>query len=444
MIDLAPFVNKTIDFAYCGSRFRFDLSHALFSSFDVDAGTRFLLQELAHEESILGARSILDAGCGTGIIGISFAAACPGARVVMADRDLMACAFAERNCRRNHLPVDILGISGRHLPGSVRSRITVTPGLLGEDDPFGPYDAVLSNLPAKAGPEVLARFVRTAADSLLNPAGCLAFVIVNSLAERVLPWIEAAGLKLERSRTGPGHTVFVTRKAGPAAPPPDLAPTPDTDSDTAQEGNPAPDLIRGFADQARGIDFYIRSSGPRYIGRYALEASGYQGLPEFDTNSFATDLGVETLERAAAGLLVRDFLAVEPGIGLSALWACRSFGPERVHLVSRDYLSLLASTANIAARFPRIACLPLDSLDADRLPPASIDAALVFPDITPRMDPVPGLWELLSRVSKRGGTAVVVSDSQSAFRIDKSRPSIFRKVSEKKKKGWTATAYSRE
>jgi hypothetical protein len=417
MIDLTPFVNKTIDFAYCGSRLRFDLSHALFSSFDVDLGTRFLLKELAHEESVLGASSLLDAGCGAGIIGASFAAVCPEARVVMIDRDLLACAFSERNCRRNRLQVERLGIDGPASRQTGGSRIIVTPGLLGEVDHFGPYDAVLSNLPAKAGPEILSRFLRTASATLLNPGGCLAFVIVNSLAGLAGPWIEAAGLSLERSRVGSGHTVFVTRKEGAAVP---------------------------AAEKEEGIDFYVRASGPRSLGRYTLEASGYQGLPEFDTNSFATDLGIQALEGAAAGALVRDFLVVEPGIGLSALWACRVLGPERIHFLSRDYLALLASSANIAARFPRISCLPMASLDADSLPQASMDAILFFPDIIPRVDPVPGFWNLLSRTAKRGASAVVVSDSQSSFRLDKAKPPTFRKTGERKKKGWTATAYSRE
>ena len=369
MIDLGPFANKTIDFAYCGSRLKFDLSHALFSSFDVDSGTRFLLKELAHEESILGARSILDAGCGVGIIGISLAAACPGARVVMTDRDLLACAFAERNCRRNRLAVASLGIEMLNTNPEEKSRIFVTPGLLGEEDPLGPYDAVVSNLPAKAGAEVLSRFLKKAADSLLNPGGILAFVIVNTLAGLAGPWIDAAGLSLTRSRAGPGHTVFVTRKTGPAAPLPDQSQS--FAAVAASTGPTVPSIgpAQGLSDKARGIDFYVRSSGPRSIGRYVLEASGFQGLAEFDTNSFATDLAVETLERAAAGCLVRDFLVVEPGIGLSALWACRSMGPERVHLLSRDYLSLIASSANLAARFPRVACLPRASTEADSLPP---------------------------------------------------------------------------
>ncbi|MCX7027566.1 MAG: methyltransferase [Spirochaetes bacterium] len=447
MIDLDPFVNKTVDFAYNGCRLSFNLSHALFSSFDIDTGTKFLLRELASEESILGASSILDAGCGVGIIGITFAVACPGARVVMRDRDLLACAFAERNCRRNGIPALRLNI-GSAPPASVNERgsessneqlqprVIVAPGLLGEDDPFGPYDVILSNLPAKAGAEILSGFLRKASERLLSPGGCLAFVIVNSLAPQVDTWIGAAGLGLVRKSAGPGHTVFILRKAGPER-------VTAAASLSRSQMNP----IRAspsFAELALAAGFYIRVSGPRSIGRYTIEASGYRGLPEFDTNGYATDLGVEALERAASGSLVRDFLVIEPGIGLSALWACRSMGPERVHAQSRDYLSLIATGANLAASFPLTSYIPRTSIEDEALPDVSIDAALVFPDVTPRVDPVKSCWELLARTTKRGAAVVIVTDSQAASRFEKAKPVGFRRTDKKRKKGLASCSFMRE
>ncbi|MCX8014220.1 MAG: class I SAM-dependent methyltransferase, partial [Rectinema sp.] len=98
---LDPLVNKTVEFAYRGARLKFDLSHALFSSYDIDAGTRLLLKEIASEPAIVEAGRVLDAGCGTGVIGISLAASCPAMDIVMRDRDLRAVAFAARNARRN-------------------------------------------------------------------------------------------------------------------------------------------------------------------------------------------------------------------------------------------------------------------------------------------------------------------------------------------------------
>ncbi len=116
MTDLQLLVNKTVDYAYRGARLGFDLSHALFSSFTIDTGTRFLLKEIAHDEVITGALTILDAGCGTGIIGISLAASCPQAKIVMRDRDILACAFSERNCWRNGIPVKRLNLDGGEAP----------------------------------------------------------------------------------------------------------------------------------------------------------------------------------------------------------------------------------------------------------------------------------------------------------------------------------------
>ena len=201
MIDLKPLVNKTVDFAYRGARLGFDLSHALFSSFDIDTGTRLLLKEIAHDEILMKARSVLDSGCGAGIIGVSIAASCPEAKVVMRDKDILACAFSERNCWRNGIHAKRLNLDGnpsepiakrppKHKENEERRNETIiAPGLLGEDDPLGPYDLIVSNVPAKAGPTILSWFVTTASKKLLNPGGRLAFVIVNSLADLADEWV---------------------------------------------------------------------------------------------------------------------------------------------------------------------------------------------------------------------------------------------------------------
>jgi len=226
LIDLLPLVNKTVEFAYRGARLGFDLSHALFSSFAIDTGTRLLLKEIAHDEVITGAASILDSGCGTGIIGISLAASCPSAKVVMRDRDLLACVFTERNCWKNGIPARRLAIDGKaiapiskkppkHKPNAERKdEGIIAPGLLGEDDPFGPFDAVVSNLPAKAGPAVLAAFVVACAKKLLNPGGRLAFVIVNTLVGLADSWPSGSGMILVKKTPGRSHTVYVLEKEG--------------------------------------------------------------------------------------------------------------------------------------------------------------------------------------------------------------------------------------
>lgn len=441
MMNLQPLVNKTAEFAYRGARLGFDLSHALFSSFDVDAGTRLLLKEIAHDEVITGAASILDAGCGVGVLGISMAASCPRARVVMRDRDILACAFSERNCWRNGIPATRLDPGGEAAPSIARrapkhknkearqAETVIAPGLLGEDDSLGPYGAVLSNLPAKAGPAVLSRFVGTDAGLLLSPGGRFAFVIVNTLAELADRWCAASGMTLAKKTAAKSHTVYILEK--PAVPEMPMLPV-------AEAAISRPDERLGFA----GI--YRRSESPRRLGRYSVRASGFWGLPEFDTTSFATELAIEALEKACAGSLVRDFLVSEPGIGLSALWVCKALGPSRIHALSRDLLSLLAAKSNIEAAFnPSPEILSIPSIDADAVADASIDAILWFPDEVPEYDAVSPAWEFLRRTAKKGAAIVVVSNPTSTARFEKAKPTGIQRLGEKKRKGYAALMYRR-
>lgn len=455
MIDLQPLVNKTVEFAYRGARLNFDLSHALFSSFAIDTGTRFLLKEIAHDEALARAESILDAGCGTGIIGISLAASCPSAKVALRDRDLMACAFAERNCWRNGIAARRFGIDGgeadpiakrapKHKNNEPRTAdVLIAPGLLGEADPEGPYDFVASNVPAKAGPAILERFVRACADSLLNPGGRLAFVIVNTLAPLADGWCAASGLALVKRVAGKGHTVFVLEKAAlpqgaaDAAPCGAAAPA----SEPAAPKAPAPSMAAPFSDR---LAPYRRSGGVRQLGRSKAKASGYQGLPEFDTASFATGLAIEALERACAGCLVRDFLVAEPGIGLAALWARAVLGPARIHALSRDFLALLATGANLEAQgAPAPEYLPLDAVELPADPDARYDAVLWNPEEIPEYDEISPSWRFLSKAAKAGAAVVIVGTATTVARFDKAKPSGMQRLGEKKRKGYAAAMYRR-
>ncbi len=454
MIDLQPLVNKTVEFAYRGARLSFDLSHALFSSFAIDTGTRFLLKEIAHDEALARAGSILDSGCGTGVIGISLAASCPSAKVVLRDRDLMACAFSERNCWRNGIAARRFGIDGaeaepiakrapKHKNNEPRTAdVLIAPGLLGEADGFGPYGFIASNVPAKAGPAVLERFVRACADSLLAPGGRLAFVIVNTLAPLADGWCASSGLAPIKRVAGKGHTVFVLEKA---ALPSDTA-SAGAAMSAAPDGAAAPSAAAASAaaPAASRLVPYRRSGGARQLGRYKAKVSGYQGLPEFDTASFATGLAIEALERACAGCLVRDFLVAEPGIGLPVLWARAALGPARIHALSRDFLALLATEANLEAQgAPAPEYLPLAAVDIPAEPAASYDAILWNPDEIPEYDEVSPAWRFMLKAAKTGAAVVIVGTATTIARFDKVKPSGMQRLGEKKRKGFAAAMYRR-
>ena len=447
MIDLSPLINKTVDFAYRGSRLTLDLSHALFSSYTIDAGTRLLLKEVAHDEAIVQAGNLLDAGCGTGVIGIAMAASSPTMRVVMHDRDLLAVAFAERNCWRNGLPATRLDLDGQPAPAIEKKSpkhkcrtertapIVIAPGLLGEDDPFGPYDAILSNLPAKAGSCILSYFIAVCEKKLLKPGGRFGFVIVNTLANMAEDWCREAGFSVYSKTATKSHTVFLTEKTGPvqsasleAAP--TLSVTPD-------DG-----ISESLKKRSSEIDFYIRSRLDTHLEHARLQAEGFWGLPEFDTLSYQTQLACEAFSQHAGSLLVRNALVFEPGIGIAALWIAKMFGPQNLYAVSRDLLSHFAAERNLS-KSVKTAIVHHSALELERMEQASLDAVFWFPDETPMYDFYKPAWETLTKTMKTGALAVITAQTGVIARFEKFKPKELRKVGEKKKKGYSALIVQR-
>ncbi len=452
-------------------RLKFDLSHALFSSFDVDAGTRLLMKEIAHEPGIVGARRLLDAGCGTGIIGISLAASCPAMDVVMRDRDFRAVAFAARNAARNGLSVALYGPDGVQLERCRARRFskikvvkrTAAPliaeaGLLCEPDPRAFYDAVVSNLPAKAGPSVLAGYFEAVRARLVRPGGTFAFVIVAPLAEQARAWCAEAGLSLRRTVSTKNHMVAIAQV--PEEPP--------VESPKAAVG-------RWFAP-------YLRSHTQKRIAGADLAWDGVHGLPEFDEPSYATSCTLALAQKVFAGLLVRRALVIEPGVGIVPLWMRAVLGPQEIILKSHDALALAASLHNLRntdfrgvvlvpePEFPEAgaqewkmptngaeerlddgggsswaASVVIATSTRGPLEAASIDAVVLFLEDIPAFDVAAYYWPLISKVVKRGGAALIVGESTKAERAVRQKPPGFSKYPfVERRKGWEAVAFRRD
>ena len=452
MTDLAALVNKTVPFKFRGAELALDLSHALFSSFDVDAGTRLLLKAVGRDEVLLGARRVLDAGSGVGVIGLAMAAALPDCQVEARDRDLLACAFTERNRKRNK--VKNLEV----FPGLLS---VPTPGLLPAGHPAGSYDYILTNIPAKAGGPVLEAFF-LGAPSLLAPGGRLAVVIVNPLMDAARGWIAKAGFSVVGEERGANHHVFVCAfgagGASPASPSaqstaPAVAPRPTAPQssekpavDAGAMAHPWPEEMQAHALDFSGLDLglYLRSRGRFKLAGLEYQAAGIWGLPEFDTVGYGNVAAAELCLRALPGSLVRDVLVVGPGLGHLAIWAAKRLSPERIVAASRDLLSLAATGANLAVQAaPRPAYLALSSLILDELPAAGFDFIAWSPDIVPECDWMGPLWDEASRLLKKGGTLIVHCPPTELTRLSKRKPEGFRLLGDKKKKTFMASAWLR-
>ena len=429
MIDLAPLVNKTVDFRFRGADLRLDLSHALFSSFDIDVGTKLLFKAVGRDEVLAASRRVLDAGSGIGVIGLGVAAAFPSCEATLRDRDLLAVAFSERNRARNKL-----------------ANARVEAGLIGSGSLGGPWDYILSNIPAKAGAPVIKAFLEEAI-AALSPGGRIAIVVVKPLVVEIEALLKALGLAPLSQERGAMHRAYVL------APKADLQGRPTGDRaeaetraflSPAQAPTGVPGIFEpGYFDLAA----YLRRSGDfRLIGK-EYRAKGYWGLPDFDTIGFPQAAAAEVLGRFGSGKPIGKALFVNPGIGHAAMWLALAQAPQSIALASRDLLSLVASRENLAGlvrdRELATSIGIHHILDLDAKTEGGQDLLVDFVDPVPEYDWVADSWARAGGLVASGGLFVVASPPTEAVRMEKRRPEGFRLLGEKRKKGSVAVAWRR-
>lgn len=186
-----PYFKKQISYNHAGHEYIFDVGNTLFSSFDVDEGTDVFLRFVQPNAP----RTILDLGCGYGPIGIILARQYPEARVLMADKDLLAVRYARRNIELNH-------IANAEVVGSV--------GM--EAVPDVPYDLIVSNIPAKIGDTAIEQEFLLEPYRRLAPGGSYWFVVVSGLNHLIPRLGQRNQLRMKEVKKRAGHSVYHVRK----------------------------------------------------------------------------------------------------------------------------------------------------------------------------------------------------------------------------------------
>ena len=322
---LSGYLHKRVAFRFEGHTLWLALSQSLFSSYDVDGGSRLLLasvarQLAAHPAEQRGLHSILDLGCGAGVLGLALAKRY-AANLTARDRDALALAVTAHNAAANGIAC------------ATRGGVDTT-GLYGARERPG-YQLVVANLPAKAGAPVLARLLASAAEAAL-PGGRIAVVVVAPLADAVRREFGAAAELIHEHR-GSGHCVLHGRPRG--APP----------GGGAAAAPPGPDAA---------LAAYHRHRGAVTVAGLSYPLAAVYGLPDFDTPSHLLRLAAALLQRRAVIPPAPEWsvLAWNPGQGHLPVWlaharaAARNApggGGLRFTLVSRDALQLLAARANL-------------------------------------------------------------------------------------------------
>lgn len=402
MNPLDRYVNKTVPLKFKGVDMSFDLSHALFSSFDIDAGSRLLLKVIAQNVKPESVGSIVDIGSGIGVLGIACAKAYPGSSLAMRDRDALACAFSDRNARRNKLP-SVSIASG-----------SITTGLFLEGLEHERYDLVLCNVPAKAGPPAIDRFLRDM-PGILTERGSAAIVVVDPIAQAALASIQASGATVYASERRPGHSAILFKRGD------------------------APDVEHG------GFwSVMERSQQSLRAGKTLYHIKGYWGLQEFDTPSFSSELAMSMAENAMAGIMTRRVAVINPGVGRVASYIGARAKGATIDLCGRDSLALAASARNLALAIRAETQAGATCAFVSELPDVTYDLVVEQLDIVPRVDTLDDSWAAVLRVCKRGASYIATMPSAVMDRFERRRPKGLVKLSERKKKGFACAAWRLE
>jgi SAM-dependent methyltransferase len=444
------FINKNVSFKFRGIDFNFDLSQGLFSSAGIDSGTKFLLKIFSQilDEDITAGKSsplrVLDAGCGTGVIGICAAAAIAplvnggGLLVRCQDRDELARLITTHNAALN-------GVSPALLEAHTE------PLLAGLHD--ARWDLILTNIPAKAGTPVLADFVRRSA-GLLNPGGRVIMVAVRTLAGFFREQIAlAAEAELLQEHTGPGHSVFVYGQAA-------------NWRQTAVAVNGGPDFIARHP-------FYVRAEVTRDIEDIPIRLTTIHGASGFDSPGGAVLAAAKLIRRLGLGqfpLNGAPLLVHEPDQGFFPCWLLKKnittedccpkdsleFLRERLILSGRNILALEAARYNVLQNSGiTAAVVPVADLRLGET--ALLQAAggrpfggiAAFPELLPQSslpkgtDQLGAIWDAVPPLLAEEGVFLVTFSSSDAERFDRKKAAGFTRLGSVKRNGFRALAYRR-
>jgi hypothetical protein len=483
---VVPYITKEVTFEFRGRIYEFALSHGLFSSAGIDRGSRFLLRVFSglldsggdegrgKDESLFpvlrrgkdpsaqpSARpaageippvetlSVLDAGCGCGVLGICAGGALrdlaggktarPSARplvkVLARDRDELARLFTEYNGRRN---------------GFAEPQLEVHTEALLAGPAGAAWDLILSNIPAKAGKPVLEDFIGRSA-GMLKKGGLVLVVVVNPLA----PWfrnsITARGFSLFHEEAGTGHTVFAwhggsgTVSGGGA-------------EDALREGSPPAEGVfpGGAAYNRGGGDFEME--GVRYHIDAVHGAAGFDraGAAVLAAAKLAGKLG----ERIPACLAANPAVLIhEPDQGHFPAWFVRRFPPDtgrRFVLSGRNILSLEASRRNLERAADSGAVL-VKTVSAVDIAISRDDLALsegggyglaaLFPELVPGTGRIAAYWEGLAALLAENGIAIIALNASDAEKFDRGKnagPARFARLGDFRRGGFRALAYTKQ
>jgi 16S rRNA G1207 methylase RsmC len=296
-----PYYKKIVALNHGKKQLQFRVSQELFSSHEVDVGTKFLLRTL---DNVALGHKVLDLGCGYGVLGLTLKALDKRRQVHLVDRDALAVAYTQQNAELNTL-------------GTVHAYGSLGFDAVRQVD----FDLIVSNIPGKVGDTAVAHFL-TQSRHYLQPGGLVAIVVVNPLQALVAATLQAmADVTITLQKATPRYTVFHYRFEEEL---------PSTTSSGLSHG------------------IYQRDNITVSVGKLSYPMQTARGLPEFDSLSHASVLLVKAIEKMK-GTAVSRILIHNPGQGHLPVAVWKLLAPPEIVLVDRDLLALRYSQLNLLA-----------------------------------------------------------------------------------------------
>lgn len=298
-----PYFKKNITFNYNHRRLTFRVSQSLFSSQDIDVGTRHLLKIIV-DLKLEKCKKILDLGCGYGPIGIALKTVYPPSEVQMVDKDALALSYTNQNLKINNLT-------------GVRVYATLGYDSVTENE----FDLIVSNIPAKVGDKVLTHILKDSR-SHLKSGGKMAVVIIDAIGDYVTKELTDPEIKILFAKRWTGYLVFIY----------EFLPT-SAERDSERSGS----FKSGTYDRDQrqvsrgGINFSIKTT---------------YNLSEFDTISYETDILLDSL-KILKDKKLNSVLVFNPGQGYIPVMIFKATDTKKIYLVDRDMQALYLSKENL-------------------------------------------------------------------------------------------------
>ncbi len=150
-----------------GHEYKFKSASGVYAYKHIDKATKILIEHL-----IVNGKSVLDIGCGYGVIGITLKKEYPDLEVYMSDINKRAVEFAKINAKDNNVDVDIKQGDGYNPWGNMK------------------FDMIVMNPPIAAGKNVWMRLIREAKDHLSRGGSLQVVAFHNKGGARIKKFME--------------------------------------------------------------------------------------------------------------------------------------------------------------------------------------------------------------------------------------------------------------